>query len=473
MRPTFLLDQHACIGCHACTVACKAENDVPLGAFRTWVKWVEHGSYPETTKSAAVLRCNHCDDAPCVTICPTKALHKRADGIVDLDDDRCIGCASCIQACPYDAIHIDHRVGTAAKCHFCAHRLEVGLAPACVSVCPEQAIKVLDRDDPATDDLLAAHGATLRKEERKTIPRTYYVGADPATLDPLAVDGARTLSHSEVPDPMPSHQTLAAKAVYDVPRERYWGSAIAGYLVTKAVAAGALLLAGATQYNPRLGESVAANLGLDGAGLFGLISVVFVTLTAFLLVADLHKPMRFWFLLAKPNTKSWLVIGGWILMAHGGLSVVWIAGQWLPWLRADWLAWISFSIATMTAVYTAFLFRQARGRELWSEDATLPLVLIVQMGVAAVAVGWLVADVAPISGWIAIATFLATMTLATVWPQRTEHARRAHRWMVRRPLYLAGFVLSALALAWPPIVLLAFFAFDSAYVQAGQEVPLS
>ncbi|MGH7162078.1 MAG: 4Fe-4S binding protein, partial [Planctomycetota bacterium] len=97
MRWGFVLDQDACIGCHACTVACKQENDVPLGAFRTWVKWIEHGRFPDTRRSAAVLRCNHCEDAPCVEICPTVALHKRADGIVDLDAARCIGCASCMQ----------------------------------------------------------------------------------------------------------------------------------------------------------------------------------------------------------------------------------------------------------------------------------------------------------------------------------------------------------------------------------------
>ncbi len=192
----FVLDQDACIGCHACTVACKAENDVPLGAFRTWVKWIEHGSFPETQRSAAVLRCNHCEDAPCITICPTVALYKLDNGIVDLDRDRCIGCASCLQACPYDAIYIDPRSGTAAKCHFCAHRIEVDLSPACVSGCPEQAIKVVDLDDPAVRADLGERKATVRKAYRGTKPQTFYLGADPLALDPLAVVGTRTLSHA-------------------------------------------------------------------------------------------------------------------------------------------------------------------------------------------------------------------------------------------------------------------------------------
>ncbi len=149
MRYGFVIDQTRCIGCHACTVACKEENRVPLGTSRTWVKYVEKGEFPNTRRHFAVLRCNHCDNAPCVTICPTVALYRRADGIVDFDRDRCIGCKSCMQACPYDALYIDPETQTAAKCHYCAHRVEVGLEPACVIVCPVRAILAGDLDDPA------------------------------------------------------------------------------------------------------------------------------------------------------------------------------------------------------------------------------------------------------------------------------------------------------------------------------------
>ena len=282
MRWGFVLDQDACIGCHACTVACKAENDVPLGAFRTWVKWIEHGQFPDTQRSAAVLRCNHCEDAPCITICPTIALHKREDGIVDLDADRCIGCASCLQACPYDAIYIDPREGTAAKCHFCAHRLEVDLAPACVSVCPEQAINVVDLDAEGIRQELSARGATVRKADRGTKPQTFYLGADPLALDPLAVDGTRTLSHAEVPDPMPAPGNTQARAVYDVPRVRQWGGRIAAYMVTKAIASGALLAAAIAPWSDKL-NSVA----------MGWTSILFTVLTILLLIGDLHQPRRF------------------------------------------------------------------------------------------------------------------------------------------------------------------------------------
>ena len=140
MKYGFVIDHRKCIGCHACTVACKSENEVPLGTFRTWVKYIEKGEYPDTKRFFSVLRCNHCDDAPCITICPVTALFRLDNGIVDFNGDRCIGCKSCMQACPYDALYINPNTNTAEKCNFCAHRIEAQLEPACVIVCPVQAI---------------------------------------------------------------------------------------------------------------------------------------------------------------------------------------------------------------------------------------------------------------------------------------------------------------------------------------------
>jgi Fe-S-cluster-containing dehydrogenase component len=147
----FIIDNRKCIGCHACTVACKQEHDVPVGVNRTWVKYIEKGEFPDTERAFHVMRCMHCEDAPCVEACPVTALYIRDDGIVDFNWDRCIGCNACVQACPYDALYTDPQTNTTAKCNYCAHRVDVGLEPACVNVCPEQAIISGDMDDPTTE----------------------------------------------------------------------------------------------------------------------------------------------------------------------------------------------------------------------------------------------------------------------------------------------------------------------------------
>jgi Fe-S-cluster-containing dehydrogenase component/formate-dependent nitrite reductase membrane component NrfD len=188
--PTYawVIDQTTCIGCHACTTACKSENDVPLGVNRTWVKYVETGTFPRTRRQMAVLRCNHCEKPPCVAICPTSAMFKRPDGIVDFDVSRCIGCKACIQACPYDAIYIDPEEHVAEKCNFCSHRVDAGLLPACVVVCPTESLVFGDLDDPDSRAarVIASRPTHVRRPEQGTSPKAFYVGASDAVLDPLA-----------------------------------------------------------------------------------------------------------------------------------------------------------------------------------------------------------------------------------------------------------------------------------------------
>ncbi len=105
-----VIDHASCIGCHACTTACKSENDVPLSVTRTYVKYVDVGTFPQARRAFQVTRCNQCEDPPCVAACPTQAMHQRPDGIVDFDKSICIGCKACIAACPYDAIFINPRI---------------------------------------------------------------------------------------------------------------------------------------------------------------------------------------------------------------------------------------------------------------------------------------------------------------------------------------------------------------------------
>ncbi len=177
MNYGFVIDNRACIGCHACSVACKSENEVPLGVNRTWVKYVETGAFPNNQRHFQVTRCNHCANPPCVRICPVQAMYQRDDGIVEFDPSICIGCKACMQACPYDAIYIDPNDGTAAKCHYCAHRTDIGLEPACVVVCPTHAIIAGDMDDPNSEisRVMATNKVTVRKPEQGTAPKLFYI----------------------------------------------------------------------------------------------------------------------------------------------------------------------------------------------------------------------------------------------------------------------------------------------------------
>ncbi len=182
----FVIDNRRCIGCHACTVACKAEHDDPIGFNKTWVKYIEKGSFPNTSRNFSVMRCNHCADSPCTDVCPVTALWEREDGIVDFDPERCIGCKACMQGCPYDALYIDPNTETAAKCNYCSHRVDTGREPACVSVCPEDAIIAGDLENPETTiaQTVAGQEVQARKVEKGTEPNLFYVDGDEGSITP-------------------------------------------------------------------------------------------------------------------------------------------------------------------------------------------------------------------------------------------------------------------------------------------------
>ena len=374
MRYAFAIDHRTCIGCHACTVACKTEHEVPLGSYRTWVKYVERGEFPNVRRYFNVLRCNHCSDAPCVTICPTVALFTRADGVVDFNKDRCIGCKSCMQACPYDALYIDPTTNTAAKCNFCAHRLEIGLEPACVIVCPERAIIAGDLDNPASEISRLVHRqpTEVRKPEQGTGPNVYYIGADSASLSPGAIERGRTYLWAQPksddgagPPPPPSPGAMGT-VTYDVHHPAPWGLKVALYLWTKGIAAGALLV-------PCLLVGLGLTQDLPILGIWPpLAALAFNAITGALLIADLKRPDRFRYIITHGNWNSWLVRGAYILMAHGAASALWLLLAWAglgDLLRI--LAWPGALVALAAAGYTAFLFGQCEGRDLWQSPLFL------------------------------------------------------------------------------------------------------
>ena len=187
-----VIDVRRCYGVHACTVACKAEFDVPLGENRSWVEEIEKGDFPDVSRSFLPRLCNHCSTPNCVSVCPTGATWKREeDGIVVVDKDICIGCKYCVQACPYDARFSNPDTGSADKCDFCLHRVSQGLEPACVEACPSRARIFGDINDPKSEvsKLIAKNPVTVLRPDMGTAPNVFYIGADHADENDQRPDG--------------------------------------------------------------------------------------------------------------------------------------------------------------------------------------------------------------------------------------------------------------------------------------------
>jgi Fe-S-cluster-containing dehydrogenase component len=482
-----VIDQSKCIGCHACTTACKSENEVPLSVTRTYVKSVDVGSYPATRRNFQVTRCNQCDDPPCVHACPTSAMHRRPDGIVDFDKSVCIGCKACIAACPYDAIFINPEDHSAEKCNFCAHRLDVGLEPACVVVCPAEAILVGDLNDPgsAVARYVNRDVVQVRKPEKATRPKLFYKGAHAATLDPLAAMQPTGGLYMWSQQPAGSHEigagvkaapansSAAAIVSYDIGHRAPWDWRVSLYTWTKGLAAGIYL--------------AALLLGAGGAAwsLWApLLSGVFLALTGLILIADLEHPLRFVLVFLRPQWRSWLVRGavfitlyGLLLAAHFLLG---LAGQTAA---TRWLALAGAPLAILTAVYTAFLFAQARARDLWQSSLLAP-----HMVVQALMLGSAVEVLLGVSGAASLLAITAAGHLLLVagevtTPHPTAHARQAaHELTLGRYArwFWAGLALALASVAAPWLgapaaiaALAAVLAHEHAYVQAGQSVPLA
>ncbi len=517
MQFGFVIDQSRCIGCHACTVACKAENDVPVGNFRTWVKYTEVGAFPQVKRHFAVLRCNQCTAAPCVTICPVTALDKRPDGIVDVDPARCIGCKSCMQACPYDALYLNDDLGVAEKCHFCAHRTERGIAPACAVVCPTEAIIPGDFDDPTSRvaRLKASGALSFRKTAAGTGPNVGYLEADPSTLDPgLANLAGGFLWSNQIPGLTldaerwrAAFDEAAARTTYDVQHPTPWGWKVWTYLVTKAIGGGIPLVLAALLPFAAFGAPTHGQ-----AAVLGATALAALAATAVLLVADLKRPERFLTILLRPQWRSWLTRGAVILMlasaALAALTLRWAlaphdvaldARAEMPWLAPTAV------LGALAAMYTAWLFGQCKGRVLWLRRGLAWLLLahaVVAGGAAVALVGALLHLMgSPLPRAVHIGAGITTalgVLLHVTWtrlehgaapPGRREEYERAVALIEKGPfaasrrlasilgglgiVALLGFGIAPISAAFGGALLLAaLFVEERTFVRAGQAPPI-
>ncbi|MEJ2638525.1 MAG: 4Fe-4S dicluster domain-containing protein [Desulfosarcinaceae bacterium] len=207
-----LIDQQKCVGCSACTISCCAENNLPPGVVYRPVPRRQVGRFPAVNWVFTPRPCMHCDNPPCVPVCPVKATWKEPDGAVVIDYDVCIGCRNCLAACPYNARTADFGefygrdtpeimsyetrpnyeysrewqrspekesspIGNARKCHFCQHRVKAGLLPACVTTCLGGATYFGDAKDPTglVNRLMGSNRVRRLKEELGTQPSVYYL----------------------------------------------------------------------------------------------------------------------------------------------------------------------------------------------------------------------------------------------------------------------------------------------------------
>jgi len=199
-----VIDLKRCYGCYACVMACKTKNHTPPGVFWARVLKGEEGTFPNTVRQALPVLCMHCEEPSCVEVCPTGATFIQDDGIVVVDKDLCMGCKSCLMACPYGARYSvekwesyfpeglplseyeefakqkweeDSGCGVATKCDFCKDRLSGGKDPACVEACPANARVFGDLDDPNSEIsiLIRTHRGEQLNPELGNKPKVFYL----------------------------------------------------------------------------------------------------------------------------------------------------------------------------------------------------------------------------------------------------------------------------------------------------------
>jgi len=427
-------------------------------------------------------------------------------------------------ACPYDAIFINPEDHSAEKCNFCAHRIDMGLEPACVVVCPTQAILVGDMNDADSyvAQIINREAVTVRRPEKETLPKLFYKGAHQATLDPLAArrpegglfmwsEQQESSAHVVSGNPTYNNSSAAALLSYDVAHSIPWDWRVSLYTWTKGIASGVYLVASLLVLFGLL--SPKNSIWLWAAP---VVSGSFLAVTGGLLLWDLEHPERFYLIFTRPQWRSWLVKGAFILAGYTLVLAIHFFASWAGSTTLQsrlMIAGIPLSI--LTAIYTAYLFAQAKARDMWQNpllpphlfvqalllgSAVLSLVVVFYEGTVASdevsgMIGFMRKDFLALLWILAVSSLLH---LLMVWGEvslthPTAHARLAIWEMVRgryRNDFWMGTLLSLLGglvpwlaifgvvnisvgVAGAPMALIGLMLYENAYVQAGQSVPLA
>lgn len=425
-RYAMALDTAACIGCNACTLACKVENASPSGIWMAPVIEREFGEFPDTRKAFLPLLCNHCEDAPCIAACPSGAISRRADGIVLIDQDVCCGTRACVIACPYGAIHYYHRpdplqtpfersrvahhqAGTAKKCTFCAPRIDRGLQPACVEACPTGARIFGDIEDPASPVslALAAREAVPLGTPRPTGPSVRYL-----------TEGVRKAGG-----------TVKDITLHFRPQQQ-WRTVHALQFWLLGAGAGAFVMS----------RALAPQATFYGLDLGAALAILLVAGTSVMLTSHLGKPARF--LNALRNWRSsWISRGAvtdFVFLAAAVGLALWPHGP----LRTP-LTLIALISGLIVVLYPALSMAALGSVPAW-RGWRLPAEALVEAAMAGTGLIGLVAGWSDTTVHALFGAALARLGLSAMWWQRAP-ARLAATW--------AGIVLlfTAAALLQPSV----------------------
>lgn len=463
-----VIDLDRCIGCYACTVACHVENGSPPGIWYAPVYEREIGVFPHVKRLFLPTLCMHCEDPACMKACPSKAISRRADGIVLVDQDVCCGTRACVAACPYGAMHYyeegegdfgreltpfeqlvhgKFQAGTVQKCTFCVHRIDQGiLTPACVESCPTACRVFGDLDDPssAPSKLISNHNGFALRPEAGTSPSVRYVTPALRSGQPLSdrreISGAST-SVGERPgssgEPqMRSGNDFTRRLQVEAKPQGLRGVAVGIWYAFIGLAGGLYLNA------LLFGAEIGRVLGLPLAQVLG---IALLAISGLILIMDLGKPFRF-FSATRNIGSSWisrgaiadfvfLIVGGALILSHlaiGGRSP--LAGMlWTPDGAFErLLAWLVGAAALFMIVYPGLELSVSRSVPFWG-TILVPLqflgsALASAAGVAWVA-SWLLDGQSPPSvlAVVALASAAATLVLSVVHVQSAQSQQGAAR----------------------------------------------